>query len=141
MRKLIAILLAASALTGVALDAEAKGPKPARRGGGLYLGPGIPHGHSAPANVLSRAELQWCVNGEASIDAADAAIATAKADLEGSEQGLNRYSQSAINRHNAMVDAFNEKVRANNAVIDDWNSRCANRSYYVRDMDAIRGGQ
>ena len=86
MRKFVAILLAASALTGVAFDAEAKGPKPSRRGG-LYLGPGIPHGHPAPANVLSRAELQWCVNGEASIDAADAAIATAKADLEGSKQG------------------------------------------------------
>jgi hypothetical protein len=137
MRKLIAILLAASALAGVACDAAAKGPKPARPR--FHFGPGIIHGHPAPANVLSRPELQWCVNGQGSIEATEAALATEEANLETRSSAVDSYSQSSVSAYNALVDAFNARVRAQNASIDDWNSRCAGRSYYVSDMNAVRG--
>jgi hypothetical protein len=139
MRKLVAILLAASALTGVALDAAAKGPKPARPR--IHLGPGITHHHGqpAPANLLSRSELQWCVDKQGPLDTADAAIATEEANLEARAAAVDTYSQSSVSAYNALVDAFNARVRANNVAIDDWNSRCANRSYYVSDMNAVRG--
>lgn len=139
MRKLVAILLAATALTGIAFDVAAKGPKPARPR--LHFGPGITHQHGqpAPANVLSRAELGWCVEKEGPIDIADAEMAAAEANLEARAAAVDRYSQASVNAYNALVDAFNAKVRANNVTIDDWNSRCAGRMYYVSDMNAARG--
>jgi hypothetical protein len=140
MHKLIAILMAASALTGAAVDAEAKGPKPSRRS----YGPGlvVPHGHhSVPANVLSKSELQWCVNTDSTIDTNHANIVSGQANIDAREARVDQYSQRSVDAFNALVDAHNEKVRASNLIIDDWNSRCANRSYYVRDMDAIRAGR
>lgn len=139
MRNLVSILLAASALISVALDAAAKGPKPARSR--LYLGPGMTHqlGQPVPANALSRPELKWCVDKQGSIASAEAAVATEEANLDARAQAVDSYSQSSVSAYNALVDAFNARVRVHNVNIDDWNSRCAERPYYVSDMNAVRG--
>ena len=141
MKKAIFTLaaLAVTALIGVAGEAAAKGPKPARPR--LHFGPGLPHQHgqAAPANMLSRTELQWCVDRQGLLDTTGAAIAANQADLDARAEAVDTYSQLSVSAYNALVDALNTKVRANNENIDDWNSRCARRSYYVSDMTAVRG--
>ena len=124
-------LLAVACLT-VAVDVEAKGPK-------FRFGPAIPHGQHAPPNTLSQSELRWCVEKQGAIDAEHNAILSARANLDATEKSVDPYNDRAVDAFNVLVDAHNVLVQASNAVIDDWNSRCANRSYYERDMQAIRG--
>lgn len=144
----------------------------ARRGGGRrvsFSGRGLAHGthHSGP--VLSRAELQQCVNEQNTInalsDALDSEQASWDADqkklgqlerrLENDKRVLNVYSQESVDSFNTLVDqhrkqvtafnrrlpVFNEKVERLKSSVAGFNSRCAQRAYYESDMSAVLAAQ
>jgi chromosome segregation ATPase len=117
------------------------------------------------ADILTVDQLAACLKSASDLDGASQKIDTERGALEARISGvdarrakleetkakLNRSSQAAVDRHNAQIkdydklvgetkakqNAFNERVRAQNARVDGYNGQCAKR-YYVDDLAAAK---
>jgi hypothetical protein len=150
--------LGGAALTLTATWAEARRSRVRMRGG-------LPgHGPYTGA-TLTPSELERCVRSENAInDSADiidldeTAITYSSAEIDRVSglidqraTSLNRYSQrdvddynrlvaqqrAMVQRHNALLPAFNSKVERHNVEVDQFNRTCAERRYYESDMRAV----
>jgi hypothetical protein len=124
-----------------------------------------PAARAYPSDILTVDQLAACLKTASDLDGASQAIdtergaleprisevETRRAKLEEAKAKLNRSSKTAVDRHNAEIkgynklvgetktkqNAFNERVRAQNARVDAYNGQCAKR-YYVDDLAAAK---
>lgn len=118
---------------------------------------------SYSAGTLTVEELEACVKAERQIEAEESIIDVSELDkLERRLDDLSRevsisnstvdnFSQSSVDNHNALVYEYNstlEKARALqaqynssvdslNVLVDDFNLKCGNKSYYDADMQTV----
>lgn len=139
-------------------DSEARG-RVRLRGSGLHHGAN----HSGP--VMSRNELRTCQTYEKSLNAKLAEIQRLDTDAKEKADTINQleeeivqrkktvdnYSEESVNSYNKMIDNHKKLTEKYNAWIpilnsevdkykkseEGFNKHCANKAYYLDDMDAI----
>jgi hypothetical protein len=134
----------------------------------VNLGRGIAAGgrKTYSASTLTQSQLEECLEVEAklehldqlldksetSVEAEQAKLTLQKSALESRQRAVNRHSQSEVDAFNRYVDQyeqarvqFNGRVNAHNSLVESgrglvesYNGRCANKSYYEDDMQAAR---
>jgi hypothetical protein len=143
----------------------------ARRGGRFVSGMARGMAHSGigsktyGADVLTVPQLTDCVKRADNLDSESISIETnrtlvsakvsqvdlLKSDLERLQITLDRYSQNAIDRFNAMVSnynvlvgearstqaSFNQHVQQHNESVNSYNALCAKR-YYADDLKTAK---
>lgn len=148
-------------LAGCSTHAFARGFR-RRPGGGISRN----NTNSYAGETLTRSELETCLRDEISIDASEQSLGQLENELLPFEnqladlgrqidlkaQTLDRYSETAVDEYNAMVDFyenlrddFNRRVDYYNLNSDEFNVNverfnlsCGDKQYYEDDMLAAR---
>lgn len=130
---------------------------------------GLPNGARHKGSVLTRDQLRQCVNeqkeintGSDLVDRLQSSISVDAAEISRLERQIavqeslvNVYSQESvdefnalISRHRKMVTAYNDRLPAAkarveqmNAAVSRFNAKCADRVYYQSDMNAVVAGR
>lgn len=86
------------------------------------------------ANTMRVNELKQCVRLENQIELLDQGMVFQEADINKAETTLNRYSKKSVSQYNALVDDYNSAGASRSAKVREYNSLCANKSYFADDL-------